>query len=208
MTRAFRPDPLDSSLVDGLLDLARRAPAAGNTAGLHFLVLDQPADVARYWDLTLPAERREGFPWPALLAAPVLVIPCVSPAAYVSRYAEADKAARRAATPQVRAALGAGADHWPMPYWFVDGGMAVMSLLLAAEDAGLGALFFGLFEFESVVAATFGVPSDWRPLGVVALGYAAPPEDQRRSRSAGRSRPPLSQVVHRGRWVRREGNFP
>jgi nitroreductase len=202
MTRAFRPDPLDSSLVDGLLDVARRAPAAGNTAGLHFLVLDQPGDVARYWDLTLPAERREGFPWPALLRAPVLVFPCVSPAAYVSRYAEADKAARRAATSQARAALGAGAEQWPVPYWFVDGGMAVMSLLLAAEDAGLGALFFGLFEHESVVAAAFGVPADWRPLGAVALGYPAPPEEQRPSRSAARSRPPLAQVVHRGRWGR------
>jgi nitroreductase len=80
--------------------------------------------------------------------------------------------------------------------------MAVMSLLLAAEDAGLGALFFGLFEHESVVAAAFGVPADWRPLGAVALGYPVPPEEQRRSRSAARSRPPLAQVVHRGRWGR------
>jgi nitroreductase len=87
-----------------------------------------------------------------------------------------------------------------VPYWFVDGGMAVMALLLAAEDAGLGALFFGLFEQEALVVEAFGVPPEWRPLGVVALGHPAPSEEQRPSRSVGRSRPDLSEVVDRGHW--------
>lgn len=200
MTRAFLPDPLDPAAVDRLIDLARRAPAAGNTAGLRFLVLDSPADVERYWAVTLPAERRATFPWPALLRAPVLVLPCVSPGAYVARYGEPDKAQRRAASSSVRAALATGPEHWPVPYWFVDGGMAVMGLLLAAEDAGLGALFFGLFEQEAPIVQAFGVPPDWRPLGVVALGHPAPSEHDRPSASAARGRPALSEVVDRGRW--------
>ena len=173
MTRAFRPDPLEPALVDRLIDLARRAPAAGNTDGLRFVVLDRPADVAALWDLTLPPDRRAGFPWPMLLDAPVLVLPCVSPGAYVARYGEADKASRRAATPAARRALGEGVEAWSVPYWLVDGGMAVMTLLLGAEDAGLGALFFGLFEHEGAVAAALGVPAGWRVVGVVALGHPA-----------------------------------
>jgi nitroreductase len=222
MTRAFRPDPLDPALVDGLVDLARRAPSAGNTAGLRFLVLDGPDDVATYWETTLPADRRARFPWPGLLRAPVLVVPCVSPAAYVARYAEPDKAARRAASAAERAALGAEAAAWPVPYWFVDGGMAAMTLLLAAEATGLGALFFGIFEHEGELCRRFAVAAGWRPIGTVALGWAddAPPSRSSSvpasvpvpvpvrepgsvaglSGSARRGRPPLGEVLHRGRW--------
>ena len=78
MTRAFRPDPLPPTLLDELIDLARRAPAAGNTAGVRFVVLDRRPDVDRYWSVTLPADRRPAFPWPGLLAAPALVVACVS----------------------------------------------------------------------------------------------------------------------------------
>lgn len=190
MTRAFRAEPVPAGLVDRLVDLARRAPSAGNTQGVAFLVLDRPEDVARYWDAALPAERRAAFPWPGLLPAPVLVVPCVRAEAYVERYAEPDKA---------RTGLGAGADRWTVPYWHVDGGMAVGALLLLAEEAGLGALLFGIFEHEPAVRAAFAIPSGWQPLGTVALGW--PGEGQRPSRSAERRRRPLDEVLHRGRWA-------
>jgi nitroreductase len=200
MTRSFRPDPLDRALVDRLVDLARRAPSAGNTAGLRFLVLDTPDDVAAYWDTTLPEKRRATFPWPGLLRAPVLVVPCVSAGAYLTRYAERDKAARVAASAAARRALGADAAAWAVPYWFVDGGMAAMALLLGAEAAGLGALFFGLFEHEPAVRARFGVPSGWRPIGVIALGWPDDAAPAGLSASARRGRPSLAEVLHRGRW--------
>ncbi len=84
-----------------------------------------------------------------------------------------------------------------MPYWFVDGGAAVMTLLLGAEDRGLGALLFGLFEHEDAVRARFGVPEAWRAVGTVAIGHQAP---ERRSNSAQRRRPGMDEVVHRGAW--------
>ena len=90
---------------------------------------------------------------------------------------------------------------WGVPYWWVDGGMAVQTLLLAATDAGLGALFYGLFEHEAAALAALGVPEGWRALGAVALGWpageAGPP-----GRSAGRRAPPREAVVHRGGWSR------
>ena len=58
MVRAFEPRPVDPSLIDQLCDLARRAPSAGNTRATSFVVLEGPDQVGRYWDASLPAERR------------------------------------------------------------------------------------------------------------------------------------------------------
>jgi nitroreductase len=188
MVRAYTSDPVPAAVVDGLLDLARRAPSAGNTQAVRFLVLDTPEAVAGYWDLTLPPARRDGFAWPGLVAAPVLVVVLVDPAAYVARYAEPDKAPT---------GLGEGTDAWPVPYWWVDGGAAVEALLLAAVDAGLGACLFGVFDAEAAVLAAHGVPDGWRAVGTVSLGWPAP---DRPSRSQRRPRPPIDEVVRRGRW--------
>jgi nitroreductase len=180
MVRAFATDPvLDDSLAR-VCDAALRAPSAGNAQGLDLLVIDSPAT---YWAITLPDP--SGFRWQGLLDAPVLVIPVVAPGAYAARYAEADKAA---------SGLGTVA-AWPVPYWWVDGGMAVEAMLLAAVADGLGACFFGLFEHERAVLDAFGVPADRRALGTVALGHPLPDTP---GRSA--SRPKRRNRVHRGRW--------
>jgi nitroreductase len=192
MCRDFASRAVPAALVDRLLDAARRSPSAGHTQGLAFLVLDAPADVGRFWDVNMPAERRVAFAFPGLLRAPVIVVPCVSPAAYVHRYGEPDKAAT---------GLGAAADAWTVPYWWVDGGAAVMAVLLGAADAGLGALLFGLFDRAPAVCAAFGIDDAWSPLGAVALGWpAAGAFDRPVGSAATRPRRPLPEVVRRGTW--------
>ena len=188
MCRAFLADPVDPAVVDELVDLARRAPTAGNTDALRFLVLDTPAAVAGYWDTTLPPQRRPTFPWPGLLVAPVLIVPCVSASAYVARYGEPDKATRRAESdPVTRYGLGSEASAWRVPYWWVDGGMAAENLLLAVTERGLGALFFGIFDHEPALRERFGIPTEWLPVGTVAIGHPAPASEARRSASASRA---------------------
>ena len=199
MCRSFDAIPLDPAVVDGLLLAAQRAPAAGNTQGWQFLVLDDPEAVARYWAATLPESRRARFPWPGLLRAPVLIVPCADASAYVTRYGEADKAQRVAASGGEKAALASTAEAWAVPYWMVDTAMATMTLLFGAVDAGLGACFFGQFEHEPAVRAAFGIPVAFQPIGTVALGR--PDYADRSSRSVRqRPRPPIDHVVHRGRW--------
>ena len=188
MTRAFDPTPVDPATVDGLVALARTAPAAGNTDGLDWVVLEGAA-TTRFWDVTMPPGRRDGFAFPGLLAAPVVLLPVADRAAYLARYAEPDKA---------RSGLADEA-RWPVPYWSMDGAMGVMILLLAAEEAGLGALWFGVFRDGERLAAELGIPPDRQVLGAVALGHpAAAPAPP--GRSATRPRRPVAETIHRGAW--------
>ncbi len=183
MCRNFLPDQLPDGLLPELLDQARRSPSAGNTQAVEFCVATEPE---RYWQLTLTSERRAEFPWPGLLLAPVLVVVLTDPERYAQRYSEPDKA---------HTGLGDNPESWPVPYWWVDAGMAVHHLLVSAAAAGLGSCFFGVFEHEAAVIEGLKIPEDRRIVGTVALGY---PDEDRPSSSASRPRRPLDEVVYYG----------
>jgi nitroreductase len=82
MTRAFLAEPVPRGVLDRVLDRARRVPSAGNSQGYDFVVLEGP-QTARYWDVTLPGERRENFRWQGLLTAPVVITVWADPQAYL-----------------------------------------------------------------------------------------------------------------------------
>lgn len=202
MVRSFDGRPVDSAVLDRVLDAARRVPSAGFSQGLDLLVLVGPEETDRYWELAFPDRaRRARFRWPGLFAAPVLIVALVAPQAYLARYREADKAPTPRGEPdEQRCGYGASRGElagWPVPLWWVDGGMAVLSALLAAVDEGLGALFFTLEHADAVLPA-FGVPDDRLALGTVAVGHPAPGDEP--GRSTARDRRPLDEVVHRGHW--------
>ncbi len=187
MTRSFSPEPIEAEIIDDLLDLATRAPSAGKSQGWHFVVLEGE-QTRKFWDATLDVDKRQSFAWPRLLDAPVIVLPFADPGQYLERYSQTDKAAT---------GLGESIDHWPAPYWTIDTSFAVMTLLLAATERGLGALFFGVFNGEERVRELVGAPDGVQLLGAIALGR--PLEEHRVGRSAGRPRR-FDDVVHRGTW--------
>jgi len=189
MCRDFTEEPVAPEVLDAVLATAFRGPTAGNTNMLDLVVLTG-ADTHRYWDVTLPREARGDFRWPGLLRAPVLVLPVVNPVAYLDRYSEPDKA---------HTGLGASADEWQVPYWWVDGGAAVMAMLLAAERHGLGALLFGQMTHEPDVATALGIPDGRRSVGTVALGHPAVGARSVQA-SARRGRPDPSDCIHRNGW--------
>ncbi len=146
---------------------------------------------AAYWSATTDDEwrgrnrgRAEG-----LLRAPVVLLAYTSPATYVARYAEPDKA---------DSGLGEGPGRWPQPYWTGDAAFGVMAVLLGAVDAGLGSCLLGAFRGEDRLAAALGVPAGWRLFGAVVVGW--PDGNDRRSSSLDRSGPSRSSRIHRGRW--------
>jgi nitroreductase len=197
MTRAFSPTPLADGVLEDLIDLASRAPSAGKSQGFHVIALEGP-QTSDFWDVALPHERRGTFAWPRLLDAPVVLLPLADASAYVDRYGEADKKAT---------GLGRGAGAWPAPYWTIDSSMAVMTLLLAVESIGLGALFFGVFKGEEELRRALDIPDELDLLGAVAIGHRFEADDgvggdvpSRRGRSAGRPRRSADDIIHRGRW--------
>ena len=126
MIRTYDDRPVDRAVVDRALEHATHAPSAGFSQGWGFLVLDTPADVRRYWAATAdrvddPDEWLRG-----MMRAPVLVVPCSSKAAYLTRYAEQDKGW----TDRDEA-------RWPVPYWHLDAAMAALLILLTAVDLSL-----------------------------------------------------------------------
>jgi nitroreductase len=187
MVRAYDPErPVPDEVVDRLLRNAIRAPSAGFSQGWDFLVLRKAADRDRFWRVT--AEPGAPDSWlQGMQTAPLLVVCLSDKDTYLDRYAEPDKGW----TDRDEA-------RWPVPYWDVDTGLAALLMLLTAVDAGLGSCFFGLppARHEDFRAA-FDVPANRTPVGVVAVGYAAP---DRRSPSLRRGRRPVAEVAHDGRF--------
>jgi nitroreductase len=190
MTRAFSTQPVDAKLISQIVDLASRAPSAGKTQGWHALIITS-SDTAKFWDDTLAVEKRESFRWKQLLDAPVIALVFADPLAYVERYSEHDKA---------HTGLGASAEAWPTPYWTVDASFAVMTLLLAAEDAGLGALFFAVFSGENELRTRLCVPDAMQLIGAIALGWPLESDELNTSASAGRARRSADQIIHLNGW--------
>lgn len=188
MVRNFTGEPVDPAVVDRALAHAVRAPSAGFSQGWGFLVLDRPDDIDRYWRATTDADRKPDHWLRGMRQAPVLVVALSCRAAYVARYAEADKGGP-----------GPIEDRLAAPYWHIDTGMAALLILLTAVDEGLGGCFFGVPpDRVDALREAYGIPADHHPIGVVALGH--PADDLVRGSSATRPRRPMAEVVHRGRW--------
>jgi nitroreductase len=188
MCRSFDGRPVPPILLDRVLAAAQRAPSAGFTQGSAFVVLEGPDQTGSFWHHASEPEWRARPNWPGVLRAPVVILPLAHKQAYLDRYREADKAP-----------LGKRDESaWPVPYWLVDAAFATMLLLLAAVDAGLGALFIGLPNDGVALLADLGVPEEYEPIGAVLLGW--PDGNDRPSSSVARGRRPYDDVVHRGAW--------
>lgn len=196
MVRAFRREPVDRAVLHHLVDSARRSPSAGNAQGWHLVVLEGK-DTEKFWSATMSAARRETFRWRYLFDAPVIALSFADPQAYLHRYSQDDKA---------NTGLGESQAAWPAPYWTIDASFATMTLLLAAQDAGLGALFFGVFRGEDPLRQALAIPTQLQLIGAVALGYERLPSDAddqtafSAGRSAGRKRATAEEIMHFGGW--------
>ncbi len=189
MIRNYSPEPVDPAVLDRILDHAVRAPSAGFSQGWAFLVLDTPADVARYWRSTADDRVDDPDRWlRGMMTAPVVIVPLSHKDAYLDRYAEPDKGW----TDRDEA-------RWPVPYWHLDTAMASLLMLLTAVDEGLGACFFGIppDAFDRF-REEFGVPAAYTPIGAITVGHRVP--DTGTKGSVRRDRRPAEEVVHRGGW--------
>jgi nitroreductase len=185
MVRNFAPEPVAPEVLDRIVDAGLKAPSAGFSQGLGFVIVIGPGTrqaIARL------ADEEEyvaaGFdPW--ISRAPAHIVISASEKVYRDRYSEPDK-------------LDADGRliEWPVPYWWVDAGAALMAILLAAVDEGLAAGFLGVHSVPDL-ADLLGMPEDQTPIGVVTIGHPLP---DRRSGSLTRGRRPRATMVHLERW--------
>jgi len=200
MVRSFSSEGVDRALLDRLLAAALRSPTAGNAGGTAWVVLEGTEETEVYWEATTDEawRRRNRELYRGLRSAPVVLLAYCSPGAYLARYAEVDKS---------DSGLGAGPDAWPVPYWFGDAAFGVLTVLLGAVDAGLGACLLGNFREEEELGRELRVPADWRLFGAVILGH--PDGGDHRPLSLDRAQPDRHERVHRGAWQARDiGSVP
>ena len=163
MVRNYAREPVSREVLERIVGTVRRAPSAGYSQGQRLLVVAGDkgrAEIARLagsgW-----AKDEELEPW--VESAPVHVFVCVREADYHERYQQVDK-------------LVDGQElAWPVPFWFVDAGAALMLILLAAIDEGLAAGLSGVpKELADRLRASFGIPDDIVIVAHVTIGVPAP----------------------------------
>jgi nitroreductase len=187
MTRRFDARPLPDGLLDDLLDLARRAPTAGYSQGVHFLVISG-VHLDALWTRTVE-DRWEQRIAEGIGRCAAVVVPLADAEAYTARYAEPDKVAHGLAD----------AAAWPVPFWLTDAAMATQNLLLLLEERHIGALLFGLHGDAGAFLHELGVPPRMQPVGAVAVGYRAA-DDVPSGSPTTRPRRPLAEVVRHNQW--------
>lgn len=187
MVRSFSGRPVAAEALDRILAAAALSPTAGNTEGWALVVL-QGAGTEPFWAATTSEPwRQRARRWPGLSRAPVVVTVFTNPDRYRQRYGRPDKQASGLATAE-----------WPTPFWYVDAGQVVMTLLLAAIDEDLGAGFLGNFRGEERLTTALGVPGGWHYVGAVLMGE--PGGDDPRSASLADRWRRRGTAVHMGRW--------
>lgn len=185
MVRNYTSQPVAYEALEEIAAAALRAPSAGNSQAIAVVIVTD--ETLRSRIATLANEESyvaRGFdPW--ISRAPGHIVISVSEEIYRDRYAEPDK-------------LGPGGEEiqWPIPYWWVDAGAALMAVLLAAVDRGLGAGFLGVHSLSDL-SNLLDLPDHYQPIGIVTVGHPAP---DRRSGSLDRPTRPKPSVIHHDRW--------
>jgi len=185
MVRNFSDRPIDPETIQRIIELTRHAPSAGFTQGQSFIVVTKDETKQAIAETCEEAEYvKMGFA-PFISKAPVLLIPCTSEMAYHRRYQEKDKVNED------------GSEIvWPVPYWFMDIGCAVMIALLAAVDEGLVTAFAGSKDLDTL-RSLLNMPAEVTPVGVIGVGYRAPDKP---SPSLKRGRKTDQDYVHYEAW--------
>ncbi len=186
MVRHFTPEPVPVETVERMARAAPRAPTAGNSQGVSFVLVTDPETRQRVGAISGEEEYVKGGFDPFVSEAPVQIVLCTSEKVYKDRYREPDK----------KPDPDAPEEEWPVPYWHTDAGCALMLLLLAAVDEGLAGAFVGVWD-QAGLRGLLGIPEQVTPVGVVLIGHGAP---DKRSPSLARGRRALDDVLHREHW--------
>ncbi len=195
--RRFKADAVPRALVVRVLEAAVTAPSASNKQPWRFFVVETRATIARMADAvreatgrieaTVPEEGRAAFRaygdyFTRFEGAPCVIVPAFRGHAVLSHLVAAT------ASPEDLAIVAAMERDGAL----VGASLALMSLLLAAHEAGLGAsAMTGPLVAAPAIRAILGVPATFGLVALVPIGF---PDEA----PAPTDRKPLDNVV---RWI-------
>jgi len=171
--RKFSDRPVEPEKLQQVLEAARQAPSWANLQCWRFVVVTDPAVKERISELSYveaffaPKGYKSNPAQKALATAPMVIVACGDPTL--------------------------SGDLRGQPYYLTDVGIATENLMLAAHALGLGSVFVGVFDEESL-GELLDIPPEIRIVGLFPLGY--PLEEVK----AGPPRKPLEEIVHYGKW--------
>jgi FMN reductase [NAD(P)H] len=185
--RSYTGERVPRGTLERIARAARRGPNAGYSQGLRLLVVD---DLEVIEALTSTEDDESSRAWFLNAAAHIFVM--TREQDYHDRYTQADKLAITGGVEIV----------WPVPFWHVDAGAALMLLLLAALEEGLGAGVYGVpVEEDARVRELLGIPDDLTIVTGVTVGHPAEDPDWDRASSVfSQRRRGHDEVVQWNRW--------
>jgi nitroreductase len=185
--RSYTGEPVPRETLERIARAARRGPNAGYSQGLRILVVDDRETIEK---LAAMQEDERSRNWFRSAAAHILVM--TREQDYHDRYNRPDKLA----------VTGGVEVIWPVPFWHVDAGAALMLVLLAALEEGLGAGVYGVVvEDDAAWRELLSIPDDLTIVTGVTVGHPAEDPDWDKATSAfSERRRKQDEVVQWNRW--------
>jgi nitroreductase len=185
--RSYTGERVPRETLERIARAARRGPNAGYSQGLRLLIVDDPDVIEALTDFD--AGERE-LAWFLKAAAHFFVL--TREQDYHDRYTQPDKLAVTGGVEVV----------WPVPFWHVDAGAALMLLWLAALEEGLAAGVYGVpVEEDARVRELLGIPDDLTIVTGVTVGHPAEdPRWERDTSSFSQRRRAHDEVVRWNHW--------
>lgn len=156
--RAYEPKPLDEAKLEYILQAANAAPSAGNLQAYEMFLVRNPVHKKALADAAFGQNYIEN--------APVLIVFAANPARNTPKYGDRGKRL----------------------YALQDATIACSFAMLAATELGLGTVWVGAFDDDSV-RKLMGLPASMTPVAILPVGYAA-------EKPAKTPRRPLRMIVH------------
>ena len=154
----FTEEKVSDCDLSYILEAARWAPSAGNCQPWRFIIVREDGSRLKVWEATTGIQGIN--PQNFIKKASVHIIVLTDTSVYKGRQSD------------IRSDL----------YCIQDSSAAIMNLLLAVADRGLGACWVGMFR-EDALRKSFDIPMHIIPVAIIPVGHTKSKEKPRKRKS-------------------------